>query len=154
VPRPIALVTVIDAAPEAVWRDLGDIGRHTEWMADAESITFAGEQHRGVGTTFDCVTKVGPFRTVDRMTVTRWVEGAELGVRHVGLVQGEGVFTLAPLDDGRRTRLAWTEDVRFPWHLGGRITTWLARPILRRIWRANLARLAALVTPSPGSGPA
>ena len=145
-PRPIELIAVVDAAPEAVWRELADVGRHSEWMADAESITFTSSQHRGVGTTFDCVTKVGPFRTVDRMEVTQWEDGVSLGVRHVGLVQGEGVFTLAALDEGRRTRLAWTEDLRFPWHLGGPVTAWLARPVLRRIWRGNLSRLAALVT--------
>jgi hypothetical protein len=145
VPRPIELVTVVEAAPAAVWGELQDIARHAEWMADADTITFTSEQHRGVGTTFDCVTRVGPLRTVDRMEVTRWVDGTELGVRHVGIVRGEGVFALAPLDDGRRTRVGWTEDLRFPWHLGGPVGAVLARPVLRRIWRANLRRFAALV---------
>jgi hypothetical protein len=116
-------------------------------MADAESIEFSGKQRRGVGTIFDCATRIGPLRTRDRMEVTRWTEGRELGVRHVGLVTGEGVFSLRSRRRGRRTQLDWTERLRFPWYLGGPVTGLLAKPVLRSIWRGNLRRLAARVTP-------
>ena len=141
---------LVEAPPEAVWRELADLAGHAEWMADAESIEFTSEQRRGVGTTFDCATRIGPLRTRDRMEVTRWQEGRELGVRHQGLVTGEGVFTLRPADPGgRRTRLDWVEQLRFPWYLGGPLTALLARPVLRGIWRGNLRRLASrVVTPS------
>ena len=36
-----------------------------------------------------------------------------------GLVTGTGRFTLEPLDDGRRTRFTWEEELTFPWWLGG-----------------------------------
>lgn len=137
---------VIKASPEAVWRELADLPSHVEWMADAETIEFEGDQRRGVGTVFDCATKVGPFRTKDRMEVTRWREGRELGVRHVGWVTGEGVFSLRSRRRGRRTELHWTERLRFPWYLGGPVLGLLAKPVLRRIWRGNLRRLAARVT--------
>ena len=42
-------------------------------MADAESIRFTTARTRGVGTAFDCVTRVGPLRTTDRMTIVEWV---------------------------------------------------------------------------------
>lgn len=138
---------LIKAPPDAVWRELSDLPSHVEWMADAESIEFSGKQRRGVGTIFDCATRIGPLRTRDRMEVTRWTEGRELGVRHVGLVTGEGVFSLRSRRRGRRTQLDWTERLRFPWYLGGPVTGLLAKPVLRSIWRGNLRRLAARVTP-------
>ncbi|HEY8544121.1 MAG TPA: SRPBCC family protein [Acidimicrobiales bacterium] len=130
------------AAPVAtVWADLANLASHVEWMADAASITFVGDRRQGVGTRFDCVTRVGPLRTVDRMEVTRWDEGNELAVRHQGLVRGEGTFTLRPLGDDR-TELAWREDLRFPWWLGGPVAGLAAAPVLRRLWRGNLVRFA------------
>jgi hypothetical protein len=51
-------------------------------MADARRITFTSEQTRGVGTSFDCLTRLGPFRTVDRMTVTEWEPGQAMGIEH------------------------------------------------------------------------
>jgi hypothetical protein len=81
------------------------------------------------------------------MEVTRWREGEELGVRHAGLVIGEGIFTLRPLGpEGSRTQLDWVEQLQFPWYLGGPLTGLLARPVLRGIWRGNLRRLASRVT--------
>lgn len=136
------LTQEVPAPVTAVWADLSDLGSHAEWMADAASITFVDEQRQGVGTRFDCVTRVGPLRTVDRMEVTRWSEGHELAVRHEGLVQGEGVFRLDPVDPDTTT-LTWHEDLRFPWHFGGPLAAVFAGPILRRLWRGNLTRFAA-----------
>jgi hypothetical protein len=130
----------IDAPPDAVWRAIEPIERHVEWMADAERITFTTTQLRGVGTSFDCLTRVGPFRVVDRMTVTEWVPGRSMGIEHRGLVTGRGRFTIRP-SPGRQTRFTWVEDLRFPWWTGGLV----AAPVLRAIWRRNLRRLKDLV---------
>jgi carbon monoxide dehydrogenase subunit G len=140
----IVLRQRVDAPVAAVWEELAAIDRHVQWMADADSITFTGDRHRGVGTTFDCVTRVGPLRTVDRMEVTRWDDGVALGVRHVGLVRGEGVFTLHP--NGDATVVEWSERLRFRWYLGGPVAGWLAGPLLRIIWQGNLRRFAARVS--------
>jgi hypothetical protein len=136
------LTQAVGAPAPAVWTDLADLGAHAEWMADAASITFVGDQRRGLGTRFDCVTRVGPLRTVDRMEVTRWDEGRELAVRHVGLVRGEGTFTLRALSD-TRTEVIWHEELIFPWYFGGPLAALAAGPILRRLWRGNLTRFAA-----------
>jgi uncharacterized protein YndB with AHSA1/START domain len=133
----IRVATTIEAPPEAVWSSLADVGSHVEWMADAEAIRFASPQHRGVGTTFDCDTRVGPFRLTDRMEVTEWDEGRVMGVRHAGLVKGEGRFTLAPVAGGRHTRFTWEERLAFPW--------WLTGPVLAAVWRRNLRRLKRTV---------
>ena len=137
----IRVRALVDAPPARVWAELADIASHVEWMADAVAIRFTSDRHEGVGTTFDCVTRVGPFRTVDRMAVTSWREGHEIGVRHEGLVTGEGEFTLSPTPLGG-TAISWTERLRFPWYIGGPLTALLAKPILHHLWRTNLRRLA------------
>ncbi len=140
----IRVSIVIDAPPDTVWRAVEPIERHVEWMADAERIEFTGATRRGVGTTFDCRTKIGPFRTTDRMVVTDWKPNRTMGIEHRGLFTGRGQFALAHL--GRdRTRFTWTEQLEFPLWLGGAAGALAAKPILRRVWRANLRRLKALV---------
>jgi len=134
----------IDAPPAAVWARLADIADHVSWMADAAAIRFTGERRSGVGTTFECETRVGPLRTTDVMEVTEWRERRAMGVRHVGLVTGTGRFLLRRARRGR-TRLTWDEDLRFPWWLGGRVGAFVARPVLRAVWRGNLRRFAARV---------
>lgn len=133
------------ATPERVWAVLEPIERHVDWMADAASIVFDGPLRRGVGTRMWCVTEVGPIRLLDHMEITAWEPGRSMGVRHVGVVTGEGRFELTPIDRGRATRFSWTETLRFPWWLGGPVGAWLGRPVLRHIWRRNLTALATLV---------
>jgi hypothetical protein len=137
VPR-IKVSTTIPAPPSVVWDDVADLGSHVEWMADAEAIRFTSVTRRGVGTTFDCDTRVGPFRLVDRMEVTEWDEGRAIGVRHVGLVTGSGRFTLRRRGR-RRTRFTWEEELAIPWWLGGPV----AAVALRLVWLRNLRRLRA-----------
>ena len=129
--------------PQVVWNELRVIERHVAWMADARSLVFESSQREGVGTTFHVRTKVGPFVTSDVMTITRWVPNRVMGVEHMGLVRGTGHFTLAP--DPAGTEVVWEETLRFPWWLGGPLGAAFAAPVLRAIWRANLARLGALL---------
>ena len=142
----IHLCTTIGASVERVWRTVEDISTHTDWMADAESITFVSEQRSGVGTEFDCLTRVGPLSTVDRMRITEWEPEAVMGIEHRGLVTGSGRFTLRASGAGL-TEFCWDEDLHFPIWMGGAIGERAGRPVLMRIWRANLARLRALAEP-------
>jgi uncharacterized protein YndB with AHSA1/START domain len=137
----------LDAAPERVWAIVEPVERHVDWMADAVAIRFHGDQRRGVGTTFACDTKVGPIRLVDEMEITQWEPGVAMGVRHHGVVTGSGTFTLTPIDLGRRTRFTWSENLTFPWWLGGRLGELLGgRVVMRGIWRRNLRALEQLVS--------
>lgn len=133
---------MLSAPPEAVWADLEDIGSHVEWMADAEAIRFLDGPTRGVGTRFECDTKVGPFRLTDVMEITDWVPGKVMGVRHTGVVTGTGRFTLKKARGGR-TQFQWKERLSFPLWLGGPVGALLSKPVLRWVWRRNLERLAA-----------
>lgn len=130
----------IDVPPRELWRRLERIEDHVDWMADARAITFVSSHRRGVGTEFDCVTRVGPLRTTDRMIVTEWEPGRAMGIVHRGLVTGKGRFTLRRRRHGR-TRFVWQEQLTFPWQLGGFVGAFFARPILRAVWRRNLRLL-------------
>lgn len=136
----------IDAPPAAVWKVVEPIERHVDWMADATEIRFTGSSTRGVGTEFECDTKVGPITLTDEMTVTEWDPEERMGVRHSGVVTGTGVFELEPIDLGRRTRFTWTEELTFPWFLGARLGEVIGgRAVMRQIWLRNLRRLKRLV---------
>lgn len=142
----IQVAIEIDAPPDRVWQVVEPVERHVDWMADAVAIRFVGDRTRGVGTEFLCDTQIGPITLVDRMEITAWEPGVRMGVRHAGVVTGSGVFELTPIDLGRRTRFTWTEELRFPWYLGGRAGEAVGGPlVMRQIWKRNLRRLRQLV---------
>lgn len=133
-------VSVLVKVPRAnLWDYVRDISSHVEWMRDARAIRFVGPQRHGVGTTFECDTRIGPFRLTDRMEVTDWKEGSVIGVRHGGLVTGTGRFTLRWRPGG--TLFSWEERLSFPRWLGGPVGATVARPVLVRMWRRNLVAL-------------
>ena len=161
----------IEASPADVWFAIQDVESHTEWMRDAVAIRFLGDQRQGAGTRFVCDTKIGPFSLSDVMEITEWSPGSRMGVRHAGLVAGEGAFILTKVEsdkdegndretaesndgkiasDGKSTSTShtyfqWKEKLRFPWRLGGPITALAAWPVLRSMWKGNLQRLKARI---------
>ena len=143
----ISIQVEIAAPPKVVWAAIADVRTHTDWMADAQAIRLTSEKTEGVGTTFECDTRVGLLHTKDRMMVTEWVPNLLMGVRHEGLVMGEGRFTLTG-NGSDSTLFAWTENLVFPWWLGGSVVGLLSRPLLRGLWRRNLGRLKHLVESS------
>jgi hypothetical protein len=143
----IRVQIVIDARPADVWAVVRHVERHVDWMADAEAIRFTSRRHSGVGTTFDCDTRVGPLRLTDRMEITSWREGRAIGVRHVGLVTGTGAFRLRRAR-GRRCRFVWEERLTFPWWMGGPVGGVVGGRVMHLVWRRNLRRLKALVETS------
>ena len=162
----------IAASPADVWYAIQDVESHTEWMRDAVAIRFLGHQRQGAGTRFVCDTKIGPFSLSDVMEITEWSPGQRMGVRHSGLVAGEGAFTLVKVEsgeveggdseDGRETAessdgkdasaahtyFQWEEKLRFPWRLGGPVTALAAWPVLRSMWKGNLLRLKTKIESS------
>lgn len=142
----------IHASPATVWAAVRDVDRHTEWMADAETIRLVGGRGNAVGATYEVDTKVGPFRLLDVMEITEWRARRVMGVRHVGLVTGTGRFSLRRAGRLRGgTRFTWEEELTFPVWMGGPIAGLVGAPVLRRVWKGNLRRLKALIEGS-GSG--
>jgi hypothetical protein len=76
----------------------------------------------------------------DVMEITSWEDERRMGVRHVGLVEGTGEFTLTEISPGR-TEFRWEEDLTFPWFMGGPVGAFFARPVLGAIRKRNLTRL-------------
>jgi hypothetical protein len=140
----VRIAHTIHAPRSAVWAELRQLDRHVLWMKDAVSITFHGDQREGVGTSFTCKTKIGPFRTNDEMTITSWIEEREMTVHHQGLITGAGRFVVRG-DHGRHCVIRWEERLSFPWYFGGNLTGTFAKPIFKAIWRRNLDRLGELV---------
>ena len=139
----IRVSIVVPASPSVVWEDLRHIDRHVEWMSDAESIRFLTDDTEGVGTRFECVTRLGPVRLTDRMEVTDWRDREAMGIRHDGVVSGVGQFRLTPLTTPTgvtHTRFEWNETLRFPWWMGGAIGAVVARRLLSAVWTRNLRR--------------
>jgi hypothetical protein len=136
---------------QRVWQALARLQDHVEWMQDATAIRFQSAQRRGIGTTFECDTKVGPIHLTDTMEVTEWEEGARIGVRHQGAVSGTGRFSLTDAA-GPSTLVEWEEQLFFPWWLGASAGAFLAKPLFGALWRGNLRRLRRLVSASVKKG--
>ena len=134
--------TSVPAPPSVVWADIADIASHVEWMNDAVSITFDTPQRTGVGTSFVCLTAVGPIRLQDRMTVTSWEDGSSIGIRHAGLVTGTGVLRVRRRL-GRGSVVTWDEQLHLPWWMGGPLGGIVARPVLKHIWKGSMRNRAA-----------
>jgi uncharacterized protein YndB with AHSA1/START domain len=142
--RPVTVARHYPQPLEIVWRELSELEHHVQWMLDAESLTFHSDQRRGVGVSFSCRTRVGPFVVTDEMVVTAWREREEIAVQHRGIVTGEGSFTLDTAADGG-TLVTWREQLRFPWFLGGPIGAFVGRGLFHIIWSLNLKRLGAIL---------
>jgi uncharacterized protein YndB with AHSA1/START domain len=140
----IRVAITIEAPPRVVWREIEDLASHVEWMHDAVAIRFTSSSRRGVGTTFECDTRVGPITLVDQMEITSWRPRREMGVRHTGIVSGSGTFRLRRRGRGS-TRFIWREQLSFPWWAGGPFGAVIAAEVLRGIWRRNLRNLKARV---------
>lgn len=130
----------IRASREMVWSELANLANHASWMKDAVELEFLGAKQSGIGTRMRVPTRVGPFRTIDILEVTGWIEGESISVNHEGLVSGSGQFSL---DGDDPTVVIWEETLRFPWWMGGPVAAVFARPILRAIWAGNLRRFEA-----------
>jgi hypothetical protein len=110
-------------------------------MNDAVAIEFVSPSREGVGTELICLTRVGPIRLRDRMTVTEWVEGSCIGIRHAGVVTGTG--RLCVQRRGRkRSKVTWEERLTLPWWMGGPLGGLFARPVLKHIWKGSLANFS------------
>ena len=144
----MARITVsieLPATPARVWEVVEPIEEHTQWMADAVAIRFVNDQRRGVDTKFLCDTKVGPIRLTDHMEITAWEPERLMGVTHTGVVTGTGQFTIEPAATAGHSNFTWSEELHFPWWLGGAVGEVIGGSlVMKTIWRRNLKKLRAL----------
>lgn len=125
---------------QGTWDLLVDIDRQPEWMRDALSVEKLTEGPVDVGTKMRVPTQILFFRTTDMMEVTTFDPPRRWAVRHVGLVTGEGEFSLEPAGGGEATRVTWREHLEVPLGIFGRVGLKVLRPVLRRQFSHDLRR--------------
>ena len=141
--KTIKVSTIINAPLKTVWNEVSRLENHTNWMNDAEKIDFLSKNNSGMGTEMKVLTKIGPIKLYDYMTVTNWVVEKSIAVDHIGIVTGKGEFKLEEIDENN-TKFNWEETLKFPIYLGGIIGEFFGAPILKLIWRKNLKNLKEL----------
>jgi hypothetical protein len=75
----------------------------------------------------------------ERMEVVGWRPPTLLVIRHGHPMDGTGIWTLQPTDDG--TRLSWTEEVTLRLPVVGEMAAQLYRPVLRILMDRAMAGL-------------
>jgi len=116
------------APVDHVWRVIEAIDTHTEWMTDAETITFPPSNARASVPS----STASPESSVQhgrRMRVTEW-EPQAVRASNTTASSRTGRFTLLGVGNGTH-RVLLTEDLVFPTSLGGGAAERLARPGLR-----------------------
>lgn len=143
----IGVRRTIGAPPRRVWEVASDIPGGARWMPDVAWIRPVGGGP-GVGARFAVRTRVlGVPATTDLLEITAWEPPHRLGVRHLGMVRGEGEWRLRPSPDGGRTLFEWDEELRMPPPVLGELALRVYGPVQRAMLRRSLRNLARLVGP-------
>ena len=99
---------IINKPLDTVWQEVKVMENHVNWMEDAVKIDILSENNSGIDTKMNVLTKVGPIKLTDIITVTEWKEKESIGVIHEGIVTGEGIFYLIALNESQ-TEFKWEE---------------------------------------------
>ena len=140
----IKVSTIINKPLQIVWDEVKIMENHVNWMQDAANIDFLSENNSGINTKMKVLTKVGPIKLNDVITVTRWDEMKSIGVIHEGIVTGEGIFFLSSVNEDS-TKFEWVEELKFPIYLGGPIGEFFGGLLLKQIWKKNLENLKNII---------
>ena len=135
---------IINKPLDAVWEEVKVMENHVNWMEDAVKIDILSENNSGIDTKMNVLTKVGPIKLTDIITVTEWKEKESIGVIHEGIVTGEGIFYLKELNESQ-TEFKWEETLKFPIYLGGFIGEFFGSYVLKYIWEKNLKNLKEII---------
>ena len=135
---------IINKPLDTVWQEVKVMENHVNWMEDAVKIDILSENNSGIDTKMNVLTKVGPIKLTDIITVTEWKEKESIGVIHEGIVTGEGIFYLKALNESQ-TEFKWKETIKFPIYLGGVIGEFFGSYVLKYIWKKNLKNLKEII---------
>ncbi|MEX2235929.1 MAG: SRPBCC family protein [Dehalococcoidia bacterium] len=147
--EPLRVSAAIAAPIESVWEVLADLPAQPKWMTDALEVRVTSGQPYGLGTRAVVPTRIAGITVTDEIEVTRWEPPHHLGIRHVGrLFSGDALISVEPAGAG--SLVTWEEDLQPPLGMLGRAGFWFGRPVLRRQFAGDLARLKNLVESRPG----
>lgn len=142
-PRPMRMMTVIDAPIERTWAAVADIPLQTAWMREMTAIRLLTPGPVRVGTRGEATVRILGISVTDPVEVTELEPPTRYAIRHDGLFTGHGLITLEPGADGTTTIVRWDETLVPP--LLPEVGALLQAPILRGIFQADLHRLKQLV---------
>jgi uncharacterized protein YndB with AHSA1/START domain len=140
---PIRTGTKVDAPIDEVWAVLADIERQPQWMVEMKVVRLLTAGPIGVGTRGEAHVRIFGIGVSDPVEVIEFVPPFRFGIQHRGLFGGSGTITLDTLDGGRRTRVEWAETIVPP--VFPSLGSLVQAPILKRIFQADLDRLATIV---------
>ena len=140
---PLEMLAVVDAPIGDVWTVVADVPRQLEWMHDMKSVRIDTPGPIGVGTRAEATVRILGIPVTDPVEIVEFSPPTRYAIRHLGLFEGDGLFTLEPGADGTTTIVRWTERLEPPVlpDLGSMVQA----PILRSIFQADLARMKRLV---------
>jgi len=142
-PAPVRTSVVVRAPIARTWAELSDIESQPRWMHDMKRVTVETPGPIGVGTKGRALVRILGVATNDPVTITEFEPPRRFGLRHEGRFAGTGLLTLEPSADGASTTIVWEETIVPP--LLPRLGNLALRPILRRVFEADLERLRAIV---------
>ena len=141
--KPVVVSIAINARPDRVWAVVADLEQQPLWMTDALEVRVTTGKPHGPGTRAIVPTRIVGITLEDAIEVTAWEPPNLLAVRHTGkFFSGDARISIEPAGAG--SQVVWEEDLRPPLGIAGRVALWFGRPILRRQFTADLARLKAL----------
>jgi hypothetical protein len=127
---------------DAVWAYASNIERQPEWMHEMKRVEMLTPPPVAPGSRGRATVRVFGISTTDEVVITRFEPPHTFAIRHEGRFVGEGLLEFSTLGP-TRTRIDWMEYLRPPLlpNLGG----YIQRPILRSIFRADLANLKEIL---------
>ena len=142
-PRPLRMLTVIDAPIERTWAVVADIPLQPEWMREMKEVRLTTPGPTRVGTRGEATVRIFGIRVTDPVEVVELDPPTRFAIRHEGLFTGGGVITLESGADATTTVVRWDETLVPP--LLPDLGALLAAPVLREIFQDDLHRLKRLV---------
>jgi hypothetical protein len=141
--RPELHMSIEIAQPlDTVWAYASNIERQPEWMHEMKRVEMLTPPPVAPGSRGRATVRIFGISTTDDVVITRFEPPHTFAIRHEGRFVGEGLLKFSTLGP-TRTRIDWMEYLRPPLlpNLGG----YIQRPILRSIFRADLANLKEIL---------
>jgi carbon monoxide dehydrogenase subunit G len=142
-------VIVLPCPVEEAWEMLVDWERQADWMLDADSVRVMSAEREGVGVRLAVRTRLfGIPAFTEPMQVIAWEPPGRLMIRHGGVVEGTGIWTLSPQDGS--ARFTWTEEVALRVPVLGELAARVYRPLLQLLMdRAMQGLRRAVISRGP-----
>ena len=135
----------IAAIPQKIWLFLVEPDKILKWCITFSKFQYTTEQRSGVGTTFYVEEKAGGPLMKLNFTVMEWVENQKLAFRMTSgnFVKGyEQWWTIETIPSG--SRFNFTEDVKMPWGILGRLIGFMGRSSSENHVKEMLTKLKTL----------